>query len=268
MIITPPDARMADAVRGIVKSGRMPHAFLVECEDAALAFSAAQYLSAVSLCEGDNKPCGSCRACRLLAGDNHPDVTVVESESGKKSISVSAIRELRSDAFVRAHSDGGKVFIIKDAHKMNVQAQNALLKVLEEPPTEVHFVLTVNSRARLLETVVSRCVLFSVAAENAANGDSKAAAAARQFVALLDKGSEIELLSVLAPFEKNRALADELMAELERAITEAVRQSLGNTSRLRRLTRLYSDIGEYKKQLALNVNLSLLFSAMVCRIKS
>ncbi len=259
---------IAWAVKNIVKSGRMPHAFLIECDDGDTALSSAWYLAAVCLCEGEDKPCGNCSSCRLIAGQNHPDISVLAPEKGKKSISVAAVRELRSDAFVRAHSDCGKVFIIDGAHKMNVQAQNALLKVLEEPPAGVYFVLTTPSRALLLETVVSRSTLLMCGAEKTSLKENRVSKAAKEFVSLLDSGSELELLKILYPFEKNRSEADELMNELEKAITDAVRQNLKNTAKLRRLNRLFSDIREYKKQLALNINLALLFSAMVSKIKS
>ncbi len=259
------NAQLEKTLENIVKSGRVPHAFLIESEDNAQALELAWYIAALCVCTGQGRPCGQCRECRLTAGKNHPDIALVEPESGKKMITVAAVRELRGNAYVKPHSAESKVFIISGAERMNAQAQNALLKVLEEPPTGVHFVLTAGSRAKLLPTVNSRCVLLSVN-QSATENDSKAAAAAKEFVQKMFACTEAELLRLLYPFEKNRVSADEFFDCLEREITAEAKKSVGNTSRLRRLNALFSDIAEYKKQLTLNVNLSLLFSAMVCRL--
>lgn len=92
-----------------------------------------------------------------------------------------------ADAYVLPNEAAEKVYIIKDADTMNEQAQNAALKILEEPPKGVHFILCVSNPERLLVTVRSRCVLVSCAGEEDAE-DENAAAMADEFIALERKG--------------------------------------------------------------------------------
>lgn len=253
-------------VEGILNSGRMSHAFLIECVNDGDGMKLARYIAQAAVCTGEKKPCGICRGCKAALDGNHPDISVIQPENGKKTISVAAVRQIRADAYIKPHSADSRVFIIDGAHRMNVQSQNALLKVLEEPPAGVAFILTAPSRTGLLETVRSRCTLIAVnSADEAEN--SKAAEAAKKFAELLFDGSELELLTLLYPFEKDRVGADEFFNCLERELTAASRRELGSRAHMKIIHQLFGDIKEYKAELALNANLSLLFSALVCRVK-
>lgn len=260
--------RIAAVLENIFSSGRMPHAFLIEGEDEAVTLSLAKYIAQAAVCSAEKRPCGVCRECRTAAGGNHPDISFTAPEAGKKAISVAAVRKVRTDAYIKPHSANSRVFIIEGAQRMNPQAQNALLKVLEEPPAGVVFLLTCPSRTQLLDTVLSRCTLLSVNSEKASRGQSKASAAAAELTERLFTASELELLQILYPFERDRVAADELFACLERSVAERMRAELKNPSRLKRLSGFFEDIKEYRRALELNVNLSLLFSAMVCRLKN
>ncbi len=106
------------------------------------------------LCAGDAKPCFSCPPCiRFLAG-THPDVKVI---TGEKSIGVDVIREAVRLTGEHAYEGGLRVILIERAEKMTAQAQNCLLKTLEEPPGDTVFLLTAEEGSSLLPTVVSRC---------------------------------------------------------------------------------------------------------------
>jgi len=96
----------------------------------------------------------------LILKGIHPDVITVEEEKGK--ISVEKMREIKSDAAILPNEADRKVYIIRDAQNMTIQAQNAFLKVLEEPPKHVVFILTVDNRAKLLETILSRVAVFGI----------------------------------------------------------------------------------------------------------
>ena len=121
-------------------------------------------LAAAALCEGaGEKPCGVCRQCRKVRGHIHPDVTLIERavspDTGKlyKDIRIDQIRALSQDASVLPNDAAGKVYIFPHAEEMNIAAQNAFLKLLEEPPAWVTFLLCAESRTGLLPTVLSRC---------------------------------------------------------------------------------------------------------------
>ena len=117
--------------------------------------------AAALLCHSpkDGKPCLSCPSCKLMQAGNHPDFIVTETPADKKSIGVEQVRdELIKEAYVRPFSSSRKVFLIKNGETMTAEAQNALLKILEEPPEYVVFIILTTAQNLLLETVLSRCL--------------------------------------------------------------------------------------------------------------
>ena len=150
--------------------GRLSHAYIISGAPSE-AFARAKVLACAMLCrEGGTSPCGQCHECRKSLRGIHPDIIIVERPMGdkgqqKKEISVSQARELVSDASTLPNEAERKVYIIKDAGAMNTQAQNALLKLLEEPPSFVSFILVTENSSLILETVRSRCVCLSINGE-------------------------------------------------------------------------------------------------------
>ena len=144
-----------------IRAGAFPHTCVLEGKDALHRRSAALYCASALLCtgEGGSVPCGVCDACRKVASLRHPDVTVVSPAPGAP-VRVEDIRRVRTDAFVMPFEAEVKVVILEEAQTMNVQSQNALLKILEEPPERVYFLLTSPASSMLLPTVRSRCVAF------------------------------------------------------------------------------------------------------------
>ena len=156
------NARIRGALTAAIESGRLPHAILIEGDKGTGRHTLAAFTARAAVCEGENKPCGECRGCRLEHAGTHPDIWTVAPEDGKKNITVAQIRSLRSEAYVKPHMSARRVFIIDMADTMNEQAQNALLKVLEEPPGSVLFILIAENKAALLDTVISRCTVLSL----------------------------------------------------------------------------------------------------------
>ena len=115
--------------------------------------------SAAAVWEKRINPCGSCRHCRKIAAGNHPDVLYREPTGTKINpyIGIEAVRELISTFSMRPFEAPFRVAIIHEADKMNAEAANSLLKLLEEPPDKSILVLTANDSADLLPTILSRC---------------------------------------------------------------------------------------------------------------
>lgn len=154
---------------------RLSHAYILSAPSPEESQRAAKRIAAAAVCSGQGKrPCGLCRSCRKAEAGIHPDIISLgrlEDDKGrpKREISVEQIRQMSLDAFVRPNEAERKIYIIREADTMNLSAQNAALKLLEEPPKGVVFLLCVSNAGKLLPTVRSRCV------ELALNGQAEAA---------------------------------------------------------------------------------------------
>jgi DNA polymerase-3 subunit delta' len=125
-------------------------------------------LAAAMLCSGGNPPCGVCAHCGKAFRRIHPDITVLDRLPDKREILVDQIRSLREDAIILPNEADRKVYIIQHADAMNTAAQNAILKLLEEPPSSVSIILEADNPVALLSTVRSRCAELPAGSRDAA----------------------------------------------------------------------------------------------------
>ena len=141
----------------IIKNKTFGHAYLFSGIDGIGKFILAKEFAKAILClNSDDTYCGECESCRLF--ETSPDFVVVEKEDGL--IKVDAIRQLIENVMLKPTVSTRRVFIIRDAECMNAQAQNALLKVLEEPPAYATIILTTSNKERIIKTIKSRCTTF------------------------------------------------------------------------------------------------------------
>lgn len=205
-------------------------------------------LAQMLVCTGpeNQRPCGHCRNCRKVREGIHPDVIPVERFMEEKDVGVeikiAPIRALRSDAFIRPNEADRKVYIIDNAQTMNLNAQNALLKLLEEGPRYAAFLLLCDHSGALLETIRSRCALVHLEEESSGERDPWAL----EFLKLLSSGDELERCGFLARVElakPDRQRLDGFLSDLEELLQQAV---VGNVTgafqqgELRNLTRRHS----------------------------
>lgn len=114
------------------------------------------------VCESkDSKPCDTCSACIKAKSKNHPDIIRITRTPGKSSVGVGDVREqILSEIYLKPYLANRRIILVENGDDLSVEAQNALLKVLEEPPENVTFVICVTRQDRLLDTVLSRsCVM-------------------------------------------------------------------------------------------------------------
>ncbi len=152
-----------DLLAKAIVHDRVGHAYLItgleQVGKTTLARTFAQALNCLAEEMGE-RPCGQCRACKLIANDRHPDVRLVLPEvsgRGQLALKIEAIRQLQRDLNLGAYEARTKVAILKCFDAANANAANAFLKTLEEPPNNVVLLLTADDADTLLETIRSRC---------------------------------------------------------------------------------------------------------------
>ena len=151
--------QMTQNLENALKYKKISHAYLFQGERLSGKRMIADIYARALQCEADGeKPCNQCRSCKQALNGNHPDIIYVEHDK-PNVISVDNIRtQINGDIAIKPYSSPYKIYIVDEAEKMNVQAQNALLKTLEEPP-EYAVIMLLSTRAEaMLPTILSRCV--------------------------------------------------------------------------------------------------------------
>jgi DNA polymerase-3 subunit delta' len=161
------------------RADRLPHALLVQGPAGIGKFTAMRWLAAGLLCEtGPGIPCMSCGACRRLRAKTHPDLLVVDAQAvGLDALTVAFFAERKNAASsgfqglsvgeflsLRSAEGGYRVVLVREAERMNLNAQNAFLKTLEEPAAGTILIMETAMPARLLETIQSRVIMVRAAA--------------------------------------------------------------------------------------------------------
>ena len=152
-------------IESAVSADAVSHAYILNGERGSGKKLLANLFSMSLQCENreeDGDACGKCRSCRQAVSGNHPDIIRVTHEK-PNTISVDDIREqVNNDVVIKPYSSKYKIYIIADADMMSVQAQNALLKTLEEPPQYAVIMLLTENAEALLPTIRSRCVMMKL----------------------------------------------------------------------------------------------------------
>ncbi|MCL2024025.1 MAG: hypothetical protein FWG82_06620 [Oscillospiraceae bacterium] len=247
-------------------SQRFPHAVLLEGATRELAAS----FIAAWLCENmAQEPCGVCSHCQKAANWGHVDVTVLTNVEDKQ-IPVDDVRALVAQSYVKPNEAARRVFVIENAHKLNLHGQNALLKCIEEPPPSVCFLLLTPNKKELLPTILSRVTLYSLPGA-AAEFSEEALDAAEKIAHALAQNDEWAVLSATAPFDKAKPLMLESLTALKDHLRAALLIAGGagelaeNTNAYQlaqlgsaRLSRLAERVQELERDAERNANQALL----------
>ena len=155
--------RLRENISRSIRRGHISHFYLISGPEGSGKHTLARLLAAAILCTGTDKPCMACAACRKVFSGNHPDFITVDDPE-KKTVPVDLIRNARADMFVRPNEAEHKIYLFPRAQDMGIPGQNALLKVLEEPPSYGVFILLTDNPDKLLPTVRSRCTELALSA--------------------------------------------------------------------------------------------------------
>ncbi len=149
--------RLKENLKSALRQGKTSHFYLISGPRGSGKHTLAQLLAGALMCTGAEKPCGVCAGCRKVKNGAHPDFITVDDPE-KKTVPVALVREARAGMFIRPNEGAKKVYLFPRGQDMRVESQNALLKVLEEPPSYGVFILLSENPEQLLPTVRSRCV--------------------------------------------------------------------------------------------------------------
>lgn len=208
-----------------------PQTVLLEGGGEEVRRALARFLANALVCTGENaRPCGVCRACRKCSSGNHPDVQCFGPEKKNGIFKVETCRAIRQDAFVLPNDGDTKVYILENCQSMNDSSENALLKILEEPPAGVYFLLTCPSGSAMLPTVRSRAVTVTLTGFEEPFSKETLQTAGRLASALCAR-SEWALLQATAPLERDREETDSVLRCLAEILEDAVRQKAGAAAR-------------------------------------
>ena len=150
---------LVDHLQSAISMGKVSHAYILDGEKGSGKNFLADIFAAALQCEEKGcEPCGNCISCKQAEGKNHPDIIRITHEK-PNTISVDDIRQqLCGDIMIKPYKGPYKIYIVDEAEKLNVQAQNALLKTIEEPPAYAVILLLTTNAESFLPTILSRCV--------------------------------------------------------------------------------------------------------------
>ena len=155
--------RLKENLRSSIDRGRISHFYLISGPAGSGKRTLARLLAAAILCHSHQRPCGTCPACRKVLGAGHPDFITIDDPE-KKTVPVDLVRQARSDMYIRPNESDHKIYLFPRGQDMAEPSQNALLKILEEPPAYGVFILLTENPEKLLPTVRSRCTELSLTA--------------------------------------------------------------------------------------------------------
>ena len=157
--------RVKQNLSAAAAKNRFAHFYLISGPKGSGKHTLAKLLACALMCESDHRPCGTCTACRKIMADTHPDFITVEDPE-HKALPVRMVREARESMFIRPNEGSRKIYVF--AQEMGIEGQNALLKILEEPPSYGVFLILSDNPEKLLPTVRSRCTELALSAVDAA----------------------------------------------------------------------------------------------------
>jgi len=251
-----------------VNRAQLAHAYIIASPNEEKGKQQAQYLAQKMMCaEPGSEPCGQCSDCRKIQKQIHPDVIVVDLKTddhgkSRREIYVDQIRSMISDAYIKPNEGNRKIYIIYHADKMNIQSQNAALKLLEEPPVYASFILCAENPERLLPTVRSRCGLITLNTEQEA-ADEEEKKLAEEFVERFRRGDEAALCAwTMKNNGMDTAAASRFLTEVKTQLIEGLKDNSADISKNQQTIRMIELLEQCQGYLSVNVSVKHLFGLL------
>ncbi len=273
------DSAVCRQINSLIASKRLPHAIVLECENPDIRNSAAkEIIKAVMCSSGGMRPCGKCINCIKAEQEIHPDVYHVQILDKKQAVGVGEIRRMISECYIKPNEASGKVCLITD--KMTAEAQNALLKILEEPPQNVQFIIAVQMSSSLLQTVLSRSVVFRLDENGSQVNDSQAHEIAAEIAAAIPKNMELPLMIATGKLVSDKQLTKRVLEILSEILSRALEEKyfpekaspsyvadIERTLRKRSIVKLIEVVSKAQTMLSQNCNINLLVTWLCANIR-
>jgi DNA polymerase-3 subunit delta' len=159
--------QIVEHLKNAIRMEKVSHAYILNGENSSGKMMLAESFAMALQCEGEGvESCMNCRSCRQAVEHNQPDIIYITHEK-PNVISVDDIRhQLNNDIVIKPYSSKYKIYIVDEAEKMNIQAQNALLKTIEEPPAYGVILLLTTNADSFLPTILSRCITLNLKSVN------------------------------------------------------------------------------------------------------
>lgn len=144
-----------------LEKDRLSNSYIICGESGMGKKTLTSYVLALVACD-THRACGECASCKSLEAGAHPDVIELRREESKASLGIDSVREVMKQVYIKPIATDYKAVIVHEAHLLTVEAQNAMLKVIEEPPERTVFFFLCDNVASILPTVISRSVMINL----------------------------------------------------------------------------------------------------------
>lgn len=219
------DESVKDALSALDNHGRIPHAIIIESKNREAALEAAKFLSMYAVCTSDSKPCKTCEQCHKAEIKGHADISYPRPENKSKTYSIEQMRNIIKDSYILPNEANAKVYVFEEAdNRLTDIAQNSFLKLLEEPPQNVYFILLCESAQKLLVTILSRCTVVRL--KNEVRISEKALEYAEKIVKGIISSREYDLLLSLNVLS-DKENADETLSTVRMILRDGLALSIG-----------------------------------------
>ena len=165
--------RVKEQLNTLIQTQRFPHALIIEGDEGIGKKTLAKEIALSLMCiSNEERPCRACAQCKKIIKGVHPDICEYGPDESKKSraFTVDTVRDIIKDAAIKPNESQYKIYFLYECERMNAAAQNALLKLIEEPPEYAIFILCTATKSAFLETVLSRSVVISLQGVDYAQG--------------------------------------------------------------------------------------------------